>query len=198
MPLCQLTVKVLIGTAKDAFGRIWGRVCTSLLFLFALPRYSALRTAGRGGMSLRRSRADGFPSHLIAPVILLILALARPAAGEILIGPAAHVRDVDTIVVGHTPIRLNGIDGPELNTSVGRAARSWMIDFLQGEVLHCELNGHRSHDRMIGICYLDHTDIGAAAIRAGHALDCSRFSRGRYRHLETLRAKADLPRARYC
>lgn len=109
-----------------------------------------------------------------------------------------YVNDVDTITVNGTKVRLNGVDGPETSTRAGREARQWMIGYLQGKSIECELNGERSHDRMIGICYADGQDIGAAAIAAGQALDCRRYSGGRYRHLETSAGRNRIRRAGYC
>ena len=128
---------------------------------------------------------------------ILVLALAispiTAAASEY------SVRDVDTVVVDGVPIRLQGVDGPELGTSSGRDAKRWMVNHLQtGTTLRCDLTGERTYDRYVGVCYLDGEDIGAAAIAAGHALDCARYSGGRYSHLETPAAKSRLKRARYC
>ncbi|WP_170439631.1 thermonuclease family protein [Ruegeria arenilitoris] len=110
----------------------------------------------------------------------------------------AKVRDVDTIVVQGVPVRLNGIDGPELSTSAGLAAKQWMADHLRGQTVNCELNGERTYDRWVGVCFVDGEDIGADAIAAGHALDCRRYSGGRYRRLETPEARASIERAGYC
>ena len=38
------------------------------------------------------------------------------------------IRDADTIVVDGTPVRLNGVDAPELKTSAGESAKRWMIN----------------------------------------------------------------------
>jgi len=117
-------------------------------------------------------------------------------------GPASaaslHVRDADTIVVDGTPVRFQGVDAPELKTSAGKDARRWIVNFLQGKEVECQLNGERSYDRYIGVCYADGEDIGAAVISAGHALDCQRYSGGRYRHLETPAARSRIKRAKYC
>jgi endonuclease YncB( thermonuclease family) len=117
-------------------------------------------------------------------------------------GPAfsasLQVRDADTIVVDGTPVRLQGVDAPELKTSAGKDARRWMVNFLAGKSIDCQLNGERSYDRYIGICYAGGADIGAAVISAGYALDCQRYSGGRYRHLETPAAKSRIRRAGYC
>ncbi|WP_170481314.1 thermonuclease family protein [Ruegeria arenilitoris] len=109
-----------------------------------------------------------------------------------------QVRDADTIVVDGTPVRLNGVDAPELGTRSGQDAKRWMVNFLRGKNIECKLNGERTYDRWVGVCYADGQDIGAAVIAAGHALDCARFSGGRYRQLETPAAKSRLRRAGYC
>nr|WP_302477120.1 thermonuclease family protein [Ruegeria arenilitoris] len=93
---------------------------------------------------------------------------------------------------------MNGVDGPELSTSAGMAAKQWMADHLRGKTVTCKLNGERTYDRWVGVCYVDGEDIGAASIAAGHALDCRRYSGGRYRRLETPEARARIVRAGYC
>lgn len=127
-------------------------------------------------------------------ILSLMFAATAASAGA----GGVTVRDADTIVVSGTPVRLQGVDAPELNTRAGKDARRWMVNFLAGRKVECELNGERSYDRHIGVCYADGSDIGAAVIAAGHALDCKRYSGGRYRHLETPAAKARLRRAGYC
>lgn len=60
------------------------------------------------------------------------------------------------------------------------------------------LNGDRTYDRWVGICFLDGQDIAAIAVASGHALDCRRYSGGRYRDLETPAARSRIRRAGYC
>ena len=124
-----------------------------------------------------------------------------PIALALVTSPAmaqVKVRDADTIVVSGTPVRLNGVDAPEIGTRAGRDARRWMVNFLSGRSIECDLNGERTYDRWVGVCYADGEDIGAALIAAGHALDCRRYSGGRYAHLETPAARSRLRRANYC
>lgn len=109
-----------------------------------------------------------------------------------------HVRDADTIVFGGQPWRLNGVDAPELRTRAGKDAKRWMVNFLRGKSIECVWNGDRTHDRKVGVCYADGQDIGAAVVASGHALDCRRFSGGRYRKLETPAARSRIKRAKYC
>lgn len=131
--------------------------------------------------------------------ILLTALFASPAFAERTIeGRVTVVRDVDTIVVAGTPVRLNGLDGPETSTRVGREARTFMTRLVRGEAVFCQLNGDRTYDRWVGTCFLDGQDIAAIAVANGHALDCRRYSGGRYRKLETSAARSRIRRAGYC
>ena len=49
-----------------------------------------------------------------------------------------------------------------------------------GPGVRCELDGERTHDRCVGICYLNGQDISEVMVRRGLARDCPRFSGGRY------------------
>lgn len=65
-----------------------------------------------------------------------------------------------------------------------------------GKRLRCEFNGVETHDRFVETCCLDWHDIGATVIAIGLALDCPRFSGGRYTEFELEGAGIKL--ARYC
>lgn len=134
----------------------------------------------------------------ILPALLLALFTTPALADRVLEGRVTVVRDVDTIVVAGTPVRLNGLDGPEVSTRSGRDARAFMTRLVRGETVTCELNGERTHDRWVGVCFLNGEDLGAIAVANGHALDCRRYSGGRYRDLETPAARSRIARAAYC
>lgn len=135
----------------------------------------------------------------VISAVLALLLLVQPALADRTIeGRVTVVRDVDTIIVSGTPIRLNGVDGPETSTRYGREARAFMTRLVQGETVVCSLSGDRTYDRWVGVCYLDGEDIGAIAIANGYALDCRRYSGGAYRNLETPEARSRLDRASYC
>jgi endonuclease YncB( thermonuclease family) len=101
-----------------------------------------------------------------------------------LTGAVTYVRDGDTIVVGSMPIRLNGLAAPEGNEPGGPAATRAMLELVQGRTLHCELDGERTHDRCVGVCYLEGEDISEVMVHRGVARDCPRFSQGRYAKAE--------------
>jgi micrococcal nuclease len=136
---------------------------------------------------------------MIWKAVFFTMFLSAPSfADRVIEGRVTVVRDVDTIVVDGTPVRLNGVDGPETSTRVGREARAFMSALVRGRTVTCRLTGRRTYDRWVGTCFLDGQDIGAIAIANGHALDCPRHSRGLYRELETPAARSRIRRAGYC
>ncbi|MDB2548395.1 thermonuclease family protein [Paracoccaceae bacterium] len=150
-------------------------------------------------------KSGGEPINLSCTFSLMLLMLCtavsseKLAAGETQIsGIVSHVRDVDTVELGGIAVRLNGIDGPELSTQIGQEAKLFMAELVLNREVACKLTGESSHDRLIGVCYLNGDDIGAIAIRNGFALDCRRYSGGRYAVLETDAAIASIERASYC
>jgi micrococcal nuclease len=101
-----------------------------------------------------------------------------------LTGQVTYVRDGDTIVVGSMPIRLNGLAAPEGDEPGGAEATKAMLELVQGRTLRCELDGERTHDRCVGVCYLEGEDISEVMVHRGVARDCPRFSQGRYAKAE--------------
>ena len=127
---------------------------------------------------------DIFFKHIA--LIIIATSLATPAHAEptILTGTVTHVRDGDTIEVGKVPIRLNGVSAPELKEPLGPQSKQFMRNLVNGKHVRCELTGAKTYDRFVGTCYLDGEDIGIAVIAAGRALDCPRYSGGRYAEFE--------------
>lgn len=136
----------------------------------------------------------------ICVLLALVLSTGEVSARDV--SGKASIRDADTIVVKGVPVRLNGIDAPENSTRAGREATTFMKRLLRGETVACRLNGDRTHDRWVGVCYIQMqgqwTDIGAILIANGYALDCRRYSGGRYRSLEPRGARQRLRQAGYC
>ena len=141
---------------------------------------------------------------IIGGALLFGWAHGQPAA---LSGPV-RVIDGDTIVLtnSNTHIRLNGVDAPEVvhpgydhDDNFGPEARDEMKRIVGDAIVRCDLNGERSHERPIGVCFLpDGTDIGAEIIRRGLALDCGHWSSGRYRKLEPDGVRDIIRAAPYC
>ena len=149
-----------------------------------------------GSHLLWRMKEVVFTGFCIGFLVCLIPA-ASAQTGQIE-GRVTKVRDVDTIVVAGTAVRLNGVDGPETSNRYGRDAQAFMRRLVEGKRVTCNLNGTRTYDRWVGVCYLNGRDIGEIAISQGHALDCPRYSGGAYSSFETQAARSRLPRASYC
>jgi micrococcal nuclease len=145
-------------------------------------------------------------------LFVLLAALTLPASAAdlqkaVISGPV-RVIDGDTIVLTNTNthVRLNGVDAPEVvhpgydhDDAFGPESREEMRSIIGGAVVRCELNGERSYERVVGVCYLpDGTDIGAEIIRRGLALDCARWSFGRYRSLEPDGVRDVISQEPYC
>jgi endonuclease YncB( thermonuclease family) len=112
-------------------------------------------------------------------------------------GPA-RVIDGDTLKIGDTKVRLNGIDAAELNTDLGQIARDALIEIIDGRPLTCALTGRKTWDRQVGYCVTpDGQDIAEKLISDGFALACPRYDR-RYVRFEQPQALAEQPRASYC
>lgn len=106
-----------------------------------------------------------FPEHLGS--------LPELTSRRMIVGPASHVRDGDTIEVSGLPVRFGSLDCAERNTPAGQAAAARMRELIDGQVLICSLNGRSSHDRRIGRCTLpDGSDLAARMIREGM---CGRY-----------------------
>lgn len=138
----------------------------------------------------------------VAAALCFALQVTPPAHAETITGPATKVVDGDTIWVAGVKVRLDGVDAPEMDTRSGQRARLGMYEIVDGRRLACDLSGS-SYDRRVGICQLldgpdAGADIGALLIADGLALDCPRYSGGRYAALETSRARATLDQKDYC
>jgi endonuclease YncB( thermonuclease family) len=141
-----------------------------------------------------------FRHDLLACILALCISSTVAEAREV--RGTAYVRDADTVVVAGTAVRLNGVDAPETSNRYGREAKSFMERTLRGRTVICDLNGERTYDRWVGTCFIEvddgYVDIGAIVIANGHALDCRRYSGGRYRSLEPSGARSRLRQANCC
>lgn len=109
-------------------------------------------------------------------------ALAIPAA----ISGRAVVIDGDTLEIGQTRIRLEGIDAPETGQTCGRrwigswncgaAAAAKLGDLVDGRRVECQSRGKDKYGRMIGLCAVDGEDLNGAMVRAGFAWAFVKYS----------------------
>jgi len=135
--------------------------------------------------------------HFLSATTLALL-FATSASAVPTSGPA-RVVDGDTLYVGNVKVRLQGIDAPERNRPGGSYATKVLKFVVSASVVRSELTGEVTYDRMVGVCTNAlGQDLAAEVIRAGAALDCRRYSGGRYRSLEPNGVRSTLPQASYC
>jgi endonuclease YncB( thermonuclease family) len=145
----------------------------------------------------RRRKAK---AALACAALALTYALAAPtptAAQATVTGPA-RVIDGDTIAIGTTRVRLQGVDAAELGTARGAAARAAMLAIVGTGPLTCALTGEHTWRREVGTCTTAAgVDIGQAIVAGGWALAYARYS-ARYVLFEQPAALVAQDRAPYC
>lgn len=92
----------------------------------------------------------------------------------------AHITDGDTLRIGKTRVRFDGIAAPEKNDRGGQASTANLKRLIDSMTVECRLTGAKSYKRYIGTCYVNGRDLSELQVVSGHALDCPRFSNGRY------------------
>lgn len=136
---------------------------------------------------------------LLAVVALFCMSTVSPVDAQPReIKGRVQVVDGDTLSLGRIKVRLNGIDAPERGQPRFAAATRALQEVTAGQVVTCRLNGEKSYDRHIGSCFVGSVDVAAVVIASGNALDCARYSGGRYRSLETQEARRYITQAPYC
>jgi micrococcal nuclease len=151
-----------------------------LLKLFApqRPRYRYQR-------SNDSYRSISVPVHAVQPSPWEPLRQVEEQTGQQIIRGHCWVIDGDTIVINKIHIRLAGIDAPEIDHPYGQNAKRALMHLCRGQVVTAVTDGSTSHERAVATCSLDDgRDLSAEMVRAGLALDWSKHSGGRYRHLE--------------
>ncbi len=138
-------------------------------------------------------------THPLVATVLAVAVLAGPSAGEQIhtrdpsLQPAgaltgrADTIDGDTVVIGGTRIRLEGIDAPEAGQTCGRpqagrwacgakAARA-LSQLVEGRTVRCEQLGTDKYGRTLGACFAGELDLNAWMVRHGHAWAFVKYSR---------------------
>jgi endonuclease YncB( thermonuclease family) len=110
------------------------------------------------------------------------LCLALPAgagAAETIEGRPVLI-DGDSIVVAGKPIRLWGIDAPEMNTRAGYLAKRYLRTIVAQRTVRCVDEGMRARSEIMAKCKVGDVDLGQIMVLSGHARDWPQYSGGYY------------------
>jgi endonuclease YncB( thermonuclease family) len=124
--------------------------------------------------------------------ICIALKLCSSVSGQ------AMVIDGDTIIVENVRVRLAGLDAEELSDPNGRHAKRRLLLLIGPDRVSCKLTGEKSYNRYIGTCSIGTLDLATEMVRNGYALDCARYSGGKYRFYEPEGVRSKLKQAPYC
>jgi endonuclease YncB( thermonuclease family) len=112
--------------------------------------------------------------------------LIPPAANAREISGAVRVVDGDTLLIGETRIRLEGIDAPETDQvcldasgqrwTCGILARDRLSQHINSRQVTCTDNGHDRYGRVLGVCKTEGEDLNAWMVREGLALAYVKYS----------------------
>lgn len=139
------------------------------------------------GYATRQLGAAALAAALALPLMFWNGLDARPLPA---ISPAvsgsAKVIDGDTIDIGGTRVRLEGIDAPEAAQTCGQrwigtwpcgqAASTELARLVNGTQVDCDSRGIDKYGRMLGVCFADGRDINAEMVRRGLAWAFVKYS----------------------
>lgn len=117
---------------------------------------------------------------LVGAAAVVLPPVAATTAETAVVGRVTRVRDGDTLEVGRTVVRLQGVAAPERGQPLGGDATRALNSLVAGREVRCEPDGTRSYGRVVAVCRVAGLDVGAVLVRRGLARDCARYSRGRY------------------
>lgn len=114
-------------------------------------------------------------------LIALACAIAPVSGASETIEGRARIIDGDTLEIGETKIRLNGIDAPEHGQkceswTCGSAATDRLAALAEGAALRCEAGSLDGYGRTIATCWAGSIDIGAVMVSEGLAWAFVRYS----------------------
>lgn len=107
-------------------------------------------------------------------------------------GRVSQVLDGDTFDLDGHRVRLFGVKAPAGHTPQGKRATAFMQALARGAEMRCQVikwhlpTGRYRTPRAIATCRLGEADVGALAIRWGHALEDRRHSGGRYKGVRAI------------
>ena len=104
------------------------------------------------------------------------------AKTKVIIGKCTRVSDGDTIHVvtdGNVKfkVRLDRIDAPESDQPYGKESTAYLSSLIRGKTVRVEWQKKDQYGRVLGIVYLDKTDVNLQMVSSGNAWHYSYFDK---------------------
>lgn len=137
---------------------------------------------------MARLRSLVLSAYLGAASAMAGVADAAPTArsGPGSVTGAAVVLDGDTLAVAGRRVRLHGVDAFEAEQECadrrgaaygcGGQATRYLARLANGRLASCSGRDVDRYGRLVAVCRVDGVDLGAALVRAGHAVAFRRYS----------------------
>jgi endonuclease YncB( thermonuclease family) len=135
------------------------------------------------GIRAHLDRAIDEMKKIVITLIALIVC-SSPQAAELIGLP--KVVDGDTLILGATKIRLEGIDAPETDQicldrsgarwTCGIDARDQLAMHLGGRTIKCVPNGNDRYDRTLATCWIGSENLNGWIVENGWALAYVQYS----------------------
>tara|TARA_R110002072_G_scaffold216863_3_gene374408 strand:- start:16842 stop:17534 length:693 start_codon:yes stop_codon:yes gene_type:complete len=116
--------------------------------------------------------------------IASLLIVATPASAQDLTGQA-RVVDGDSLSIAEKPVRLMGIDAPELDQNCTRDGQEWACGEAAAAQLQSLVDGHSvtcrgqstdAYGRLVAICHANGLELGAIMVEYGWAIAFRSYS----------------------
>lgn len=128
-----------------------------------------------------------------AAALLFVTGMHMSASAASALEGIARVIDGDTLELSGERVRLWGVDAPERSQTCRLAAQTWRCGksaaealgrLVEGSTIRCEPRGSDRYQRVVAVCMVGGSDIAAAMVRQGWALNFERYAKGAYREVQ--------------
>ena len=124
---------------------------------------------------------------LLAATIACVASASMAGPPRLLRGTITHVTDGDSVWLrpasggAPQPVRLRGIDAPEICQAHGQAARQALLSRVMAQRVVVRVRGRDKYERLLGeLTTQDLPDVGAWMVATGHAWASGGRGRGVY------------------
>jgi len=119
-------------------------------------------------------------------IVFFCFGLSTSIQSQNLIHGKAKVIDGDTIHINNKKIRLHGIDAPEQKQACmfkknewkcGQDSTNFLLNLINDKSVHCKIVDIDKYKRLVGVCFIDNTNINKLIVKSGWAIAYRYYSK---------------------